>query len=187
VRRASFIAALCAGTIGALGCLGTSPQEREKQAQGEYEDGDEFHRPGQPCLVCHSEDFSPGDDVFQVAGTIYLTPTSPDGLAGVTVEVTDAAGRVATATTNRVGNFMFKKGDDEGEEREDREDREERDGKVKLPYRVTYPLTIRVSYLEFEQVMESVSWREGSCAHCHSLDGPHEGSEGRVYLTEVAP
>jgi len=168
-------------SIGALGCIGISPEERAQHAlpsdpRYDDDDGDEEHRPGQPCLVCHREDFHPGDDKFMAAGTIYETPESTEGLQGVQVFVRDAMGNTAEATTNSVGNFMFKKGKPEDDEKP---------GVERVPERFVYPLRIEISYEGGEPVvMESLSWREGSCAHCHTADGPGRGSEGRVYLRE---
>ena len=62
----------------------------------------EFHRPGQPCLVCH--------DNFALAGTIYDTDlTTP--FEGATITITDAAGNQAQATSNSAGNFIIRKSD----------------------------------------------------------------------------
>ncbi len=164
----------------ASACLGTSPEDSYAESLGEAYDGDELHRPGQPCLACHRDGYDPGDDVFMAAGTVYLTPTSPVGQAGVLVEVTDAYDRTATVTTNSVGNFMFEEGEDRtGEDDEDRE------GIGRVPFELVFPLRVRISLGDVVQEMESVTWREGSCAHCHSLDGPHEASEPRVYLMEA--
>jgi hypothetical protein len=159
-------------------CLGTTPEEQLKDSLGPYYDGDEEHRPGQPCLACHGEGFTPGEEQFVVAGTVYPTPTSPrpdglGGLAGVLVEITDAQDRTVSVTTNRTGNFMFERGNEGGR------------GRGRIPFDLVYPLRIRISLGDVEQVMESVTWREGSCATCHSLEGPHESSEPPVYLMEA--
>jgi len=62
----------------------------------------EFHRPGQPCLVCH--------DDFALAGTIYDTD-SVTPFEGATVTITDAAGNQVQATSNSAGNFIIRKSD----------------------------------------------------------------------------
>jgi hypothetical protein len=64
-------------------------------------------QPGLPCLDCHDPSHT---DTFTAAGTVYDAFDEPDGCYGVgrvTVEVEDATGKVATATTNAAGNFFF--------------------------------------------------------------------------------
>ena len=62
----------------------------------------ETHRPGQPCLVCHSD--------FAIAGTIYQDDlTTP--VEGATVSLVDASGSQFQATTNSAGNFIIRKSD----------------------------------------------------------------------------
>lgn len=63
--------------------------------------------PGRPCLSCHGPD---GDPHFTAAGTVFEALDEPDdcnGAAGVTVEIEDAEGAIATTTTNAAGNFFF--------------------------------------------------------------------------------
>jgi hypothetical protein len=56
------------------------------------------HRPGQPCLVCHDNDFI-------VAGTVYDSADNPTGVSDVTVHLFDYAGATHDAVTGRSGNF----------------------------------------------------------------------------------
>jgi mono/diheme cytochrome c family protein len=157
-------------------CIGVSPEQQEQNAQGPYDDGDEFHRPGQPCLTCHREGYAPGDDEFLLAGTVYLRAADANGVEGIEVVIVDGLDREIVATTNRVGNFFVKHGDGD----------EDRRGRTSVRFDPVPPYQIRVREPGgAEQVMESLVWREGSCAACHTLDGPHESSVGRVFVTEV--
>ena len=164
------------------GCLGTSPEAEARDSLGDADDGDPEHRPGQPCLVCHGEDYSPGDAVFAVAGTVYLRKTDPLGLEGASVTVQDDRGHAFTALTNRAGNFMVSVRDGiSGPEQHDR-------GELDIPWEPAYPLSISVSYGDAVQEMRSVSHREGSCAACHGLVAG-AASVGRVFVIddEVMP
>lgn len=63
--------------------------------------------PGRPCLGCHG---AAGEPSFTAAGTVFEALDEPDdcsGAAGVTVEIEDADGMVATTTSNAAGNFYF--------------------------------------------------------------------------------
>lgn len=172
----------CAAALLA-GCLGPGPNERAQDALGDLDhevwDGDEYeadetHRPGQPCLVCHSRSFHPGDAIFDVAGTVYLTPDSATGQGGVVVTLTDAAGNGGIAVTNSAGNFMFVgPGVDEDD-----------DEATPLRFDLEWPLEVAISFDGTTQVMRNRIWREGSCAYCHETElGP--GSAGRIYVRET--
>lgn len=160
------------------GCIGTSPEEAEKQAQGSYDDdGDEEHRPGQPCLVCHREGYSPGDDVFAIAGTIFLRATDDDedGLRDAEVVVTDALDREFRALTNKAGNFMVKV-------KEGRDTRQKDEGKLEIGYQPEYPLRVKVVFGTDEVEMQSLIWRDGSCAGCHRGETATASSVEKVFV-----
>ena len=65
----------------------------------------EYHRAGQPCVLCHGPGGSASDNPFSVAGTIFAQPQTTVGVDGATVAMTDAAGTSFTVTTDCVGNF----------------------------------------------------------------------------------
>ncbi len=146
-----------------VSCIGTSPEDKLRADQGDDDDGDEEHRPGQPCLVCHSSDYSPGGDVFVLAGTIYLFASDDDdnGLEGALVDVIDAQGRSFTAETNKVGNFMVEV------ENGLSSPRQRKKGKLKIGFEPEFPLTVAVRHGDLTQEMESTIGRDGSCAGCH--------------------
>ena len=146
------------------GCFG-QPGSADEAALGDvdHRPTGEEHRPGQHCLVCHGADYTPGDRAFNVAGTIYENPDAQTGLAGVDVIVEDADGQVVRLRTNRAGNFYL----------------EERRGTVR------FPLNVAIESGGERVEMRSPIFREGSCAHCHTKDGPNESSVGRIFLRET--
>jgi hypothetical protein len=84
---------------------------------GEIGDTNEFHRPGQPCVLCHSDSGPASDSVFSVGGTVFLHRTGKlEPAAGVEVLLvdsnssspTDRNGRVPIVT-NAAGNFWVPK------------------------------------------------------------------------------
>lgn len=170
--------------IPAAGCLSDPPQLDDPAVQGNYYDGDEEHRPGQPCLLCHGSDHflrPPGEVRFVVAGTVYpgIADGEDDGLEGVTVSITDAEDRDFSAVTNEVGNFMVQV--DTGSSAQDDLGR----GWVSIPFDPKFPLRVTISAGADEQEMRTTIHRDGSCAHCH---GPEPGADsvGRVFLFEGA-
>lgn len=182
MMRALAIVSTLLATV-ALGCLGPSPNEQARSALGDTDhevwDGDEYeadetHRPGQPCLVCHSRSFHPGDAVFDIAGTVYLTPDSEVGQRGVVVTITDAVGNGGIAVTNETGNFMFAGPGADGDD----------DEGTRLRFDIEWPVTVDVAFDGTSQIMRNRIWREGSCAYCHESEaGP--GSAGRIYIRET--
>jgi hypothetical protein len=71
---------------------------------------DGHHNPGQPCLQCHDGNTA-GANKFTAGGTVYdklALSSGAQGLSGVTIEITDAAGTkvsVVTASLGAAGNF----------------------------------------------------------------------------------
>jgi hypothetical protein len=122
----------------------------------------EFHRAGQPCIVCH-EDHGPANSVFSVAGTIFAGPNNFVGVDGAEVDLTDADGTKHTVTTNCVGNFFVKPSD----------------------WNPKFPILVGVSKGGASRQMSSVIGRDGSCAFCHVKvinDENQYGSMPHIYL-----
>lgn len=178
-RSAALFAALWLA-----GCLGTTPRERRENELGYDGEGGPEHNPGKPCLACHGAGYSPGGDVFAVAGTIYLFADDEDGLAGATVEITDARDRTFTVETNRAGNFMVQGNQgnvDEPNPEVVRRDVE--DGRIRLNYWPDFPLRARVRVGDEEAAMTTLIQRDGSCSYCHFQE-PSVDSVGRVFVRE---
>lgn len=113
-------------------------------------------RPGQNCLRCHTAGGQAAAKPFSVGGTVFPKPDAGlcEGVAGVTVRVTDAKGKRVELTTNQAGNFWT------AEPLEPPLSMEaERDGRIKkMP--VTAPT--------------------GGCALCHSVPDAVGGARGRI-------
>ncbi len=159
-------------------CLVPAPEWDDPALQGDYYDGDEEHRPGQPCNRCHGDYFSlPPLPPWEVAGTVYgrIDDHEDDGVEGVEVMVTDAAGNEMAVLTNRVGNFMVEVDSGVGAPSD------EGKGVLKVPQALEFPLEVKIRLGDVEREMETKIWREGSCAHCHGA-APSASSVGRIYL-----
>jgi hypothetical protein len=105
----------------------------------------ELHRPGEPCLACHST-YQGSTPALALGGTVYSLDAmgTPVPAAGVAVLVDDSAGNSRSACTNSAGNF-FVKSDDWAD--------------------ITFPLKVRAG----KRAMRSIVGRDGSCASCHKL------------------
>jgi hypothetical protein len=154
-RRAFIlgVATLVAG-IAASGC--TDPvRDQEIDELGAEAPGvspGENHRPGQPCLHCHSKGGPAENHPFAIGGTIFKTAApGSDPAPNISVQFIDArgGGPRLIPRTNDVGNFWIPL--------EDWPD-------LAFPVRVglytdeTKPPT---------QTMKSLINREGSCNYCH--------------------
>ena len=147
---------LCAAALPLLvGCrYDPVPQQIIDDLGPEVGEPSATHRPGQPCLVCHSN-YEGAAPAFAVAGTIFAT--AADGsigpAAGVNVVISDAAAGLRKACTNAAGNFFVR--------RDDWLD-------------ITFPLNAQAG----NRGMTSLIGREGSCASCHKL--PDATSEDKI-------
>jgi hypothetical protein len=119
-----------------------------------------LHRPGQPCLLCHDATGN-RDTPFAVAGTVYATADKPTPLNNVQVKLTDSAGQQFTVRSNCAGNFYVSP-------------------HVFSPH---YPLWVTVAAEDQSIDMESLVYRDGSCASCHT-DPKNPSSAGHVFLLD---
>jgi hypothetical protein len=117
-----------------------------------------LHRPGQPCILCHSGNFRdpPG---FSVAGTVFVnaSDTTPAVDAGVLLR--DSLDASYQATTNAAGNFYV----------------------LPSQFTPTYPMKVEVDYADVKVQMTANVGRDGSCAKCH-VDPASSSSPGHVYI-----
>jgi hypothetical protein len=112
-------------------------------------------RPGMSCIGCHAKGEGPR---FQIAGTVYTNLDEKDeyfGVEGLTVQVTDAKGKVAKYETNKAGNFYSG-----------------RFSSLKAPF------AVKVLGKKGENAMNSPA-PSGDCASCHTAEGT-EGAPGRI-------
>jgi len=117
------------------------------------------HRPGQPCVLCHSQLGPASDSVFLLAGTVYDSPTRITPLEGVEVLVVDAYGTQFRKLTNSAGNFYIASAEGGGE--------------------IAFPVRVHIARGGIERPMLSHIGREPSCAGCH-YDPPNAGP-GKVH------
>jgi hypothetical protein len=130
------------------------------------------HRPGQPCVLCHSDGGPASDHPFVIAGTIFET-NQPDskGAEGVTVFFIDAASATRNYDTNAAGNFFIPQSEWSD---------------------LTFPFKTGIVKGGKQFPMNSTVNREGSCNFCHRpvpgspyalpTDDPRE-SIGQIYAT----
>lgn len=116
-------------------------------------DGSSTMNPGQDCIVCHASGEGP---TFTIAGTVmgaYADIDDCNGVADVTVTITDADGVVTTLTTNSAGNFYST-------------------ATLAMPYTAELSLGGQTRAMSTPQ-------SDGDCASCHTAAGAND-APGRV-------
>jgi hypothetical protein len=159
---------LLAAALATFAMSCTDPvHDLQVKALGGEKDGvptGEFHRAGQPCLVCHG-DLGPAHQKFSMAGTIFNGPYKPLGEDQVVIELIDALGfkPPQKIQTNCVGNFYI----------------------TPDVWTPSYPVLVRIRKLDgnpdHTQRMQAHIGREGSCNYCHK-DPISFDAQGHVYL-----
>lgn len=138
------------------------PEEDPRFAPGE------LHRPGQPCLACHSS--YGGAPEFAIGGTLFAATEFdevPAMMAGYTVRIQDSEGRSRDAVSNACGNFHIR--------------RDDWDPAFPLLVEILAGTPGGVSPLVPVSTMTSRISREGSCAGCH-VGRPSPVSPGIVSI-----
>ncbi len=133
-------------------------------SSGEYwidgEAGSPGMFPGNACIACHQQNLAAPR--FAVAGTVYPTAHEPDDCLGatgddLTIEITDAGGKVRTSQARSNGNFYLLATED-----------------------LAFPVRARVLFEG--RVREMAAARtSGDCNTCHTQDGT-DGAPGRILL-----
>lgn len=151
-----------------VACVDNPVPDSEIESLGpENGDPGPDHRPGQPCVICHSDNGPASDDPFAVAGTIFHDPKSAQGVSGVDVLFVDSNGSSPNyvVRTTASGNFFVRKSD----------------------WDPAFPLFVNI-FNEADgtkRAMQSHIGREPSCASCHR-DAFNKAealySVGHVYL-----
>jgi hypothetical protein len=152
----------------------------------------EFHRPGQPCVLCHGE-YEGALPQISIGGTVFADQQSFLPVAGVQVVMTDTRGITYTAVTNCIGNFWVEAGA-----------WDQVNNKYPDPQ---FPVAVDIRCPTYDEAgqpvvdatgapvlrvksMGSVISRDGSCATCHTLQGKGLESAGWIYCNapgEVNP
>jgi hypothetical protein len=164
-------AALSLGTLGALGGCGNPVIDQKVAALPPEVAGvkeSEWHRPGQPCLLCHGP-YGGAKPEMSLAGTVFATPgKSPTPVGDVTVTITDSFGDVKTKKTNCIGNFFI----------------------TAEEWQPGFPLAAKIEYPAVSgsgttpAYMSTRIGREGSCAACHQ-GRRGEDSPGSIYCLDA--
>ncbi len=109
------------------------------------------HRPGQPCVLCHSDGGPASDKPFVVAGTIFATkdPRSP-GAPNVFVRFIDSGGGAPNVEVQTAASGNFAVTPDEWPD-------------------MTFPLKVAIFDQDKKplEAMQTTINREGSCNFCH--------------------
>jgi hypothetical protein len=125
------------------------------QWSGGDEEDPRMH-PGRDCIACHAREHE--GPTYTIAGTVAPAAQEPDdcfGVAGVTVEITDANGGVYQLTTNQAGNFYL------------------RDA-------IAVPYTARLVFEGRERRMVGAQ-SVGACNSCHTETGVND-APGRIIV-----
>ncbi len=139
----------------------------------------EYHRPGQPCVLCHGPYFGAEPELV-IGGTVFRDRNTLSPVEGAEVVLYDAVGDVYNLFSNCNGNFMLELG--------------ERVPQFPLYAEVICPLygpdgTVLTDASGNPQtrVKSMASWisRDGSCAGCHKLEGRGAGSTGWIVCNEA--
>ncbi len=157
--------ALAASAAASVSC--TDPVRDNQIAQLGDEDpavpqGPE-HRPGQPCVVCHSAGGPASNAPFVVAGTVFATKGKADGADGVTVFLVDSVGARRSADTNGAGNFFVTESDWKD---------------------ISFPIKAGIKKDKDQEVMNTTINREGSCNFCHKPGQGTYDAIAQVYLKQ---
>ena len=169
---AVLTAAMALGAFSGSGCVDPLKGQQIAELGDEVPGFEEMelHRPGQPCLVCHS-DGGPGEPKFSFGGTLFFRPPNGDPaflVEGYTVEILDSKGDTVQATSNACGNFYI----------------ELDTFKPAYPVRTEVLGTNAEGKLITNEVMTSRIARDGSCASCHLLPANFD-SPGEVYVGPI--
>jgi hypothetical protein len=145
-----------------LGACGDPVRERAVDELGPETPGvpeGPLHRPGQPCLLCHSD--AGGESPFSLAGTVYLDAATATPIDGVEVHIVDSSGNKFSTVTNCAGNFIAWPAD----------------------YSPDFPCWVSLRSGNVYREMSSAIYRDGSCAGCHR-DPRGPSSAGHVFLID---
>jgi hypothetical protein len=124
------------------------------------------HRPGQPCLACHSS-YGGADPEMSVGGTLFSQPTDgqqPFLVANFNVYIIDSEGNRVFLQANECGNFF----------------------KAKDEFDPAFPLLAEVWDIAQTRPLAQMSsriGRDGSCGTCHKYPANWD-SPGVVFIPQ---
>jgi hypothetical protein len=148
-------AVLVSGVVAlAPGCKYDPVYDDEVKALGKETPGgpDEYHRPGQPCGLCHRQGGVAKTD-FSIAGTIFAGLDNLTGVDSARIDLVDSKGTSPPVEnpviTNCVGNFFVLRSD----------------------WDPAFPIAVRVTK-GVSETMRSQIGRTSSCGDCHKPELP---------------
>ncbi len=165
-----------AATLWLTGCP-NPVQDREIEALGgecsDIPEGD-FHRPGQPCVLCHGDYYQAGPNM-SIGGTVFATRSQATPVEGVEIILTDSLGTSppVPVQTNCIGNFFVDSDD----------------------WTPAFPINVQMICPNPDEpddprrvVMGTRITRDGSCAGCHvDRPGTRKDSPGWIYCAPTSP
>lgn len=158
------------------GCPNPLQDQQIEDLGGECSDvpPSDFHRPGQPCVLCHG-DYQRDSPVMSMAGTVFATQGQATPVEGVEILLTDANGTSppAPVMSNCIGNFFIDADD----------------------WTPAYPVHAEIICPNPDDddkprrlVMGTRIARDGSCAGCHvGRPGARKDSPGWIYCAVLSP
>jgi hypothetical protein len=177
-------------SAAAAGCFGNPVNDQLVNALGGEVPGvprGPLHRPGQPCLACHSSD-GPAELQLATGGTVFQDQVNvfPNSIpaAGVAVTFTDDHGVVSQVLTNCAGNFYVTHADWVAA-----------GWAFPVHMQVSWPANVPPEQADLGMPMISHMGKETSCATCHiwAVPGqngsspmagvPGPGNVGQIYLS----
>ena len=131
-------------------------------AETSFDERGPLMQAGQNCMSCHIMGGEAAGKLWTAAGTVYPAADSDyrDGVAGASIILTDAMGKVVTLTSNEVGNFYTAE-------------------PLAFPYRVRLEYQGRTADMPIP--LDSL----GACAGCHAQVG-RAGALGRIRVPAMA-
>lgn len=171
------------GSVLALAGIGSScnldPVHRASvnslgpEAEELYPPESEFHRPGEPCVLCHSSK-GPASSEFVLGGTVFWGPENYENRVDrAYVRIKDARKVPLCFVTNCNGNFFVRPEDFRG---------------MTFPLLVSVERAVEPGRDEKTLVIRRMSGhigREGSCATCHIQGIRDFGSPGQIRLFDT--
>lgn len=174
LQLSAFVAAVLAAT--GSGCTDPVRDQQIEALGDDTEAPGPNHRPGQPCLLCHSDGGPASNKAFAVAGTIYKSSKyDAEGAPDIFVQFKDARGREPAVPAQSVesGNFWVPLTD--------------------WP-NISYPIRVGLYKDNVNGApivtMKSLINREGSCNYCHQRninpdDIPDDKEEKKKFLQKT--
>lgn len=143
-----------------------------------YPPESEYHRPGEPCALCHS-DKGPAKSTFVLGGTVFWGPDNYDArVDNAYVRIVDAEGKKRCFVTNCNGNFYVRQ--------EDLAKQGDLKKALTFPMLVSVERTVKPgtddnSTIAFRRMSGHIG-RTSSCATCHLQGIRDYGSPGQIRM-----